>query len=235
MWLKRLLRIGIAAAGLWIILKIFFTTVYPIADIVRADVQKTVKQNGGIYRSIDQIPVQYQLAVVSTEDRRFYSHPGVDFWGIGRSLYINLKEGPVQGGSTITQQLVKNTILSDERTLERKGKEMALALALETQMSKRQILELYINDIYYGNGAYGAEKAANVYFGRPLSDLSYPEWSLLAGLPNAPSVYNPYSSFDLSKQRQREVLQNLVETGHLSEKEAAAYAQAPLRLASQSH
>lgn len=231
MWLRRIVRIGIVLGGIWLVWNLFFSAIYPIAQNVRHDVRNTVSKHAGIYLSLNQIPIEFQQSILSTEDRRFYSHPGVDFIGIGRSLFVDLQQGPAQGGSTITQQLIRNTIVTQEPTLERKTKEMVLAVALETQMNKREILELYLNVIYFGNGAYGAGKAAEVYFGKPLASLSYPEWTLLAGLPNAPSVYNPYNDFNLAKQRQREVLMNLVETQHLTEKEANLYAQAPLQLA----
>lgn len=232
-WFKRMIRLLIVVAGLSLVWNIFFSTVYPIAQYVRDDVRNSLAEHGGTYLPLKQIPIGFQLAVLSTEDRRFYSHPGIDLKGIGRSLYVNLEQGPVQGGSTITQQLIRNTLLSQEQTLERKTKEMFLAVALETQMSKREILELYLNVIYFGDHAYGVDQAAKTYFGKPLSELSYPEWTLLAGLPNAPSVYNPYVNFDLSKQRQKEVLMNLVETHNLSEKEANAYLHTPLHLVKQ--
>ncbi|WP_380025553.1 transglycosylase domain-containing protein [Effusibacillus consociatus] len=231
MWWKRLLRIVIVLGGFWMVFNLFFSTIYPIATYVREDVKEKVAQNGGKYLSIKEIPIEFQLAVISTEDRRFYSHPGFDLRGIGRALYVNLEQGPSQGGSTITQQLIRNTILRQERSVERKAKELALAFALETQMSKREILELYLNAIYFGDGAYGAEQAAQTYFGKPLAELSYPEWTLLAGLPNAPSAYNPYVAYDLAKKRQREVLMNLVETKRLTEKEALDYLEAPLHFA----
>lgn len=233
MWIKRLVRISLAIAGLAVSWNLFFSSVYPIADRVRQDVRNELANHGGAYLPLKNIPSGFQAAILSTEDRRFYSHFGIDPKAIGRSLYVNLEQGPLQGGSTITQQLIRNTLLSQERTLERKTKEMLLAVALETQMSKREILELYLNVIYFGENAYGVDQAARVYFGRPLSELSYPEWTLLAGLPNAPSAYNPYVDFNLSKQRQKEVLQNLVETSSLSEQEAISYLNAPLSFVKQ--
>ena len=152
----------------------------------------TLGENGR-YVTIDAIPKDLANAVVAVEDSRFYKHAGVDLIGIARALFTNLREGDtVQGGSTITQQVAKNLFLHPRKTLARKLEELALAVLLEARYSKEQILELYLNSSYFGEGAYGVESAARTYFGKTVSELSLGESSLLAGLLQAPSAYSPY-------------------------------------------
>ena len=150
----------------------------------------TLGENGR-YVTIDAIPKDLANAVVAVEDSRFYKHAGVDLIGIARALFTNLREGDtVQGGSTITQQVAKNLFLHPRKTLARKLEELALAVLLEARYSKEQILELYLNSSYFGEGAYGVESAARTYFGKTVSELSLGESSLLAGLLQAPSAYS---------------------------------------------
>ncbi|GIM46943.1 hypothetical protein DNHGIG_24920 [Collibacillus ludicampi] len=191
MWktLKRLIVFVILVIGFFATCSFYFTEVFPIAANVRQAVHISVTEHESTYSTIDQIPLLFQKAVIDTEDRRFYQHFGIDLLGIARSIFVDLSaRKPIEGGSTITQQLVRDTLLSQTKTLSRKAKEIVFAVALEQNMEKREILELYLNDVYFGHGAYGAAQAANVYFGKPLTSLSLPEWSLLAGLPNAPKI-----------------------------------------------
>src|SRR5437763_9453752 len=140
-----------------------------------------------------QIPQSLRDAVIATEDRRFYSHWGVDPIGIARAVLQNYRRGRiVEGGSTITQQLAKVLFLTPDKSLGRKLREAVLALELERRYSKDRILEMYLNHVYFGQGAYGVEAAARSYFGTPGAELSLREAALLAGLPRAPSSYSPF-------------------------------------------
>ncbi|MBT6116286.1 MAG: PBP1A family penicillin-binding protein [Rhodospirillaceae bacterium] len=165
---------------------------------------------------IGDVPAYLPQAVLATEDRRFYDHPGVDPVGVLRALVANLRAGHVvQGGSTITQQLAKNLFLGPERTLRRKIQETILALWLEQRYSKDEILTIYLNRVYFGAGAYGVEAAARRYFGKPASALGLYEAAMLAGLLKAPSRYNPARDGDLARQRTAVVLDNMVAAGFL--------------------
>lgn len=174
----------------------------------RIDRQKYVK--------LDKMPESLQQAVVAVEDRKFYSHHGFDLEGIMRASLVNLQYGEVrEGASTITQQLVKNLFLSQEQTMYRKAEEFLLALDMEINYSKEEILELYLNTIYFGSGFYGIQEASQGYFGKEPAKLALPEAAMLAGIPNAPSVYSPFVDFMLSKKRQFIVLDAMVSAGYL--------------------
>ena len=172
------------------------------------------------------------LAVVAVEDARFYSHPGFDLEAIARATLVNLQSGEIEeGASTITQQLVKNLFLSPEQSMGRKVEELALAIDFECRYSKNEILALYLNTIYFGSGYYGIYDAAHGYFGKEPSQLSLPEAAMLAGLPNAPSLYSPYESFLMAKKRQFIVLDAMVRTGYIDERTATEAKIEPLYLA----
>jgi penicillin-binding protein 1A len=157
--------------------------------------------------SIDKVPVYMKQAIIAAEDERFYSHGGVDTLGILRAAGANLLSGGAkEGASTITMQVARNFFLSNEKTLTRKLSEAMLAMKIEHNLSKDKILELYINQIYLGQRAYGFEAAARTYFGKPMHDLSLAEFAMLAGLPKAPSRYNPVVNFPRAKARQEYVL-----------------------------
>jgi len=168
---------------------------------------------------LDQIPENLVKATLSVEDQNYYSHWGVDFAGIFRATYVNLRNRRiVQGGSTITQQLARNLFLTQERTYMRKIKEAILALEIETTFSKDEILELYFNQIYYGSGAYGAEAAAQIYFGKHVTELNLVECAVLAGIPRWPSRYSPKLNPEASLERTKTVLRLIGEEGSPSEK-----------------
>nr|MBC7244824.1 penicillin-binding protein 1C [Chloroflexota bacterium] len=174
-----------------------------------------------------EIPLYLRQATVATEDASFYQNPGVDPRAIIRAIYINLRGGEVlSGGSTITQQLARNLLLSPQeraqRTLTRKLRESILAYRLARTFSKDQILELYLNQTYYGNLAYGVEAAARSYFGKAVRDLDLAECALLAGLPQAPATYDPLTNPQAAKNRQRIVLNLMVKNGYISAEQAAA-------------
>ena len=184
-----------------------------------------------IFVPLAQIPKALQDAVIATEDARFYSHHGVDPTGIARAIYQNWRRGRiVEGGSTITQQLAKVLFLTPDKSLERKLKEAVLALLLERRYSKNRILELYLNQIYFGQGAFGVEAAARTFFGKSVGELTLAESALLAGLPKAPATYSPFDHPDAAKRRRNTVLTRMVETGALKPDQARPAGQAALAL-----
>jgi len=181
---------------------------------------------------IYKIPRVVQLAFVASEDATFYDHRGIDLLSIGRAALENYRAGSTrQGGSTITQQVVKALLLTPERSYERKLKEMFLAFQLERQLTKDEILYLYLNQIYLGNGAYGVQAAARNYFGKDVSDLTLGEAALLAGLPQAPSRYSPRRHMDRATARQRYVLRQMVKAGFVTHEEARQAEETPIELA----
>ncbi len=190
-----------------------------------------VKIEKGIYVPLKRIPKYMKDAVLATEDPRFYQHGGIDYRGILRAalkdiMSVRLK----QGGSTITQQLTKVVFLSPERKFTRKIKEIILARRLEKELTKDEILELYLNKVYFGHGAYGVQMASQTYFGKNIWQINQAEAALLAGLPKSPMVYSPYSDVDLTKLRQRQVLTRMVEEGYLTEEQSQRIYDQPLNL-----
>ncbi|PKM76069.1 MAG: penicillin-binding protein 1A [Firmicutes bacterium HGW-Firmicutes-15] len=169
--------------------------------------------------SLDKVPVDLVEAFIATEDKDFYNHHGVNFKGIARALVRNFQSGDMtgQGASTITQQLARSSFLTSDKNWERKIKEMFLAFKLESVYSKEEIMELYLNKIYFGAGAYGVQAAANTYFGKDVTNLTLPESALMAGLVQSPSNYNPFSNFDKAKARQKLVLNSMASCGFISE------------------
>lgn len=163
----------------------------------------------------------YRNAVISVEDHRFYDHGPVDFIAIGRAIFTNVKSGEFQeGGSTITQQVAKNIVFSQERSWQRKIGEIFAAYDLEKNYNKRQIFELYVNTAYFGDGYYGIYEASYGYYNKSPKDLNLDESSMLAGVPNAPSVYAPTVNPELAKKRQYHVLNSMLEYGYITKDEA---------------
>ncbi len=170
---------------------------------------------------IEKMPNILKNAFVAAEDRRFYKHKGVDIWGISRAILTNLREGSVkEGGSTITQQLARTVFLSQDRTLTRKLKEAALAYKLERQLTKRKILEQYLNNVYLGSGAYGVADASWVYFSKNPDELTLSEAAMLAGLPPAPSIYSPLVNPEFALRRRSIVLKRMNQENFISIEEA---------------
>ncbi len=173
------------------------------------------------YTKIDEIPRIYVDSVVSVEDRRFYTHEGFDLVGTFRAFWVNFSSKALkEGGSTITQQLAKNMYFPLDNTLERKVAEVILALEIEKKYSKDEILELYFNIIYYGSGYYNIHDASYGYFGKPPSEMNEYESTLLAGVPNAPSVYSPKVNLELAHKRQEKVVSSLVDNEIISDDDA---------------
>lgn len=183
---------------------------------------------------LEEVPDIVIQAILATEDARFEEHPGIDMIGILRAALRNvIGGGVVQGGSTITQQLAKTLFLTPRRSLDRKIREAILAIRIERTFSKREILNLYLNQIYFGNGAYGVEAASRVYFGKNARDLTLSEAALLAGLPRAPSKYSPYKSYSRALRRRAHVLRRLIDEGYITPDEWAHAESQPIRLAKQ--
>lgn len=171
---------------------------------------------------LNELRPELAHAVLATEDRRFYDHWGVDPIGIARAMWVNLRAGGIrQGGSTLTQQAAKNLFLTTQRTLKRKLQEVVLALWLEAKFSKDEILTIYLNRVYFGQGAYGVDAAARTYFKVSARDMSAYEAALLAGMLKGPNKYNPMLNPDLARDRTEVVLRNMVAAGYLSEADRA--------------
>lgn len=182
---------------------------------------------------ISQIPEYVKQATIAIEDQDFYQHHGFSVSGIVRALMANFQGKPIQGGSTITQQLVKNRLLSPERTIERKIREIIVSVLVEGTFEKDEILEMYFNEIPYGGAIYGIEEASQKYFGKSVSQLSLAEGAMLAGLPQSPSEYTPFGSNpELAYNRQADVLRRMVEDGYITEDEAVVAVQEELQFKS---
>jgi penicillin-binding protein 1C len=182
---------------------------------------------------INDVPKYLKDATISIEDKNFYSHRGFDVLGIVRGLSKIVTAGRAEGGSTLTQQLVKNALLTDERTIRRKAQELILTMIVEGIYNKNQILEMYLNSIPYGGTAYGIEAASETYFGKQVKDLNLAESSLLAGLPQRPSTYSPFGAHpELAKSRQAEVLKQMVANKYISQDDSNKAFKEPLIYAS---
>ena len=180
------------------------------------------------------IPENVINSFLSAEDKNFFSHPGVDAKGVLRAIVNNIKNvmtsKRLEGASTITQQVAKNFLLTNEVSLNRKIKEAILAFRIERALSKERILELYLNQIYLGSGAYGVAAASLEYFDKSIKELDYAESALLAALPKAPSKYNPYRDLELAKFRRDLVLNNLFENKFLDQKRFDEFKNQPIQL-----
>ncbi|OQP16882.1 penicillin-binding protein 1A [Geobacillus zalihae] len=206
----------------------------PLSSVLYDMNGKQVAELGGYkrtYISYKDVPKVLEDAVLATEDARFYEHHGIDIVRLAGAVLANIKEGfGAEGGSTITQQVVKMTFLSSKKTLERKAQEAWLALQLEQKYSKHEILEMYLNKIYYSDGIYGVARAAEYYFGKTdLKKLTLPEAALLAGMPQAPNRYNPYDHPEAAKKRRDTVLSLMAKHGFISEEEAEKAKQVPIQ------
>jgi penicillin-binding protein 1A len=180
---------------------------------------------------IAEVPIQLRQAILAAEDERFYEHPGIDVVGIARAALANVMSGGRgQGASTITMQVARNFFLSREKTYNRKLYEILLALKIERNLAKDQILELYINQIFLGQRAYGFSTAARTYFGKPIQELTLPEAAMLAGLPKAPSAYNPISNPRRAAIRQQYVLRRMLEAGYIDAHTFEAARDAPVEV-----
>lgn len=179
---------------------------------------ESIKEAKSNYAEYAELPEMYKNALIANEDRRFYEHRGIDFIGIGRAIFTDIKtKSFAEGGSTITQQLVKNIYFTQERTSRRKIAEIFMASKLEKECSKEQILELYANTCYFGHGYYAIKDACMGFFDKGLDEATDYECAMLAGLPNAPSAYDPIKHPDLAEQRTTQVLKKMVKFGYINQ------------------
>lgn len=197
------------------------------AIFIRKEVNSKIDKKNFV--KINEISRDLVHAIVAVEDNRFYSHYGFDTVAIGRAILVNLQRGQIEeGASTITQQLVKNLFLSSEQNFDRKLEELILAFDIEMTYSKEEILELYLNIVYFGSNFYGIHDASMGYFGKLPKDLTLEESAMLAGLPNAPSLYSPYVNLELAKKRQKIVLDAMEKYGYIINSTAEKAKIAPL-------
>lgn len=212
-----------------------------VADYQPTEATKILSSDGVVLASIYEenrefipitsIPQNLQNATVAIEDSRFFKHRGVDFVGVGRAFYQNFRRGYMsQGGSTLTQQLARNIYLTREKKLSRKLQEMFLAIQLERNYSKEQILELYLNQVNYGSGAYGVETASKIYFGKNAKNLTLAECAMIAGMPQRPSGYSPYKDMDAARSRRNIVLSRMAQLGYISDEERDTAKKEPIHL-----
>lgn len=186
-------------------------------------VEKVIKsiQEDEKFVSIEDLPKDYVNAVIAVEDRRFYSHNGVDIISIGRAVFTDIKNLKlVEGGSTITQQVAKNNLFTQEKKMERKVAEIFASFDIEKICTKDEIFELYVNTCYFGDGYYCIKDAVEGYFGKEPKDMDLYECTLLAGIPNAPSVYAPTKNPELAKERQAQVIEKMIKNKYLTEEQA---------------
>lgn len=207
----------------------YYANIYPLISLESAVKERLQQDN---YTPLSQISPTLRQAIIATEDARFYEHSGIDITSVGRAALVNLQYGHIEeGASTITQQLAKNLFLSPERSFTRKARELLLALRLEMTYDKDELLEFYLNIIYFGSGYYGIHDAAVGYFNKLPNELSLAESAMLAGLPNAPSIYSPYEDFQAAKTRQAVVIARLKQLGYINEADAEEALNEPIWLA----
>lgn len=182
-----------------------------------------IKNNTKEYARYEELPSDYINAVIAVEDRRFFEHNGIDLISIARAVGTDIATFSLaEGGSTITQQLAKNTYFTQKKEFTRKIAEIFMAFEYEKECDKEEIFELYVNTMYFGDGYYSIAEASKGYFDKNISDLNLYESTLLAGIPNAPSVYAPTKNPELAKQRQAQVLKKMVKYNYLTQEEANA-------------
>ncbi len=194
-----------------------------LSQVSLSDKVNSLKQSED-FVYLKDLPKQYINAVVAVEDHRYYNHGAIDPIALLRATFSNLKQKEFkEGGSTITQQTAKNLyFISEDDVVSRKSAEAILSFTLEKEFSKDEILELYVNTIYFGNGYYGIKEACNGYLNKEPKDMTLYECTMLAGIPNAPSVYAPTVNFELTKKRQKKVVSSMQEYGYLTSEEASS-------------
>ena len=223
-WVKRiliiLLLILILVTGI-VLLNGYHLYQSVLSETSLSDKIKEIKEDED-YVSLSDVPDYYKNAIIAVEDHRYYDHGPIDIIAIGRAVVSNIQAGSFnEGGSTITQQVAKNLyFITEDDVISRKIAEIFMAFDLENHYSKDDILEFYMNTIYFGEGYYGIKEAAAGYYNKEPKDLTLYEATMLAGVPNAPSVYAPTVNPDLAKSRQGKVIRSMVEYGYLSQEEA---------------
>jgi len=231
-WMKRLvvaclLVTGLGALTLWLVLAHYEDDLPSTADLKNYDppqVTRVLARDGSVLAEVfterrtvvpvSEVPKELKVSVLAAEDADFYKHEGLDYFGMLRALWVNVRtQRARQGGSTITQQVVKNVLLTPERTFERKARELLLARRIEQELSKDEILELYLNHIYFGHGRYGIEEASRYYFGKGVAEVTLAEAALLAGLPKGPGIYSPRVDYARALERRNTVLDQIAAKG----------------------
>ncbi|WP_226670047.1 transglycosylase domain-containing protein [Metabacillus litoralis] len=196
--------------------KLVMNTASTLVDTDGNEITKLYLENRELVE-VSEVPEYVQQAFVAVEDQRFYDHHGIDIRSIGRALYKDiLAGGKVEGGSTITQQLAKNIFLTNDKTILRKTKEVIIAVNLERRYSKKKLLEMYLNQVYFGHGAYGIKSAAKFYFNKDVKDLTLEEGAVLAGIPKAPTNYSPINNLEKSKERRNVILSLMGDQNYIS-------------------
>ena len=237
--------LGVSLAGM-IALKLYLMSLPPIKNLntLKPNIVTTFCASDGeviktfaayTYSNVElkDVPETLVKAFIATEDKNFYKHPGYDIMGLARSTVANILAGHVvQGASTITQQLSRILFLSNEKTFTRKIKELQVAAQIEKTLSKDKILEMYLNNVYLGSGAYGVKGAAKIYFNKNLNELSLPEMALIAGLPQAPSIYSPYNNKELAQKRRNQVLLRMYKMKYINKETYEKAKKAPIVLSS---
>lgn len=237
------LGIGVVLAGM-IALKLYLISLPPIKNLntLKPNIVTTFCASDGqviktfaayTYSNVElkEVPPTLVKALIATEDKNFYRHPGYDIIGLARSMVANVLAGHVvQGASTLTQQLSRILFLSNEKTFTRKIKELQVAAQIEKTISKDKILEMYLNNVYLGSGAYGVKGAAKIYFNKNLNELTLSEMALIAGLPQAPSVYSPYHSKELAQKRRNQVLLRMYKMKYIDKETYEKAKQEPIKL-----
>jgi penicillin-binding protein 1A len=242
-FLQVLILVGISSSvGVGLAMFVNLSTILPKVQTIEAPEATIVYSADGvilarIFREdrtnvpLKDIPEALRNATIAIEDARFYEHSGVDMRGIARALWQNLRGHRIlQGGSTITQQLARNVYLTQEKTVERKAQEAVLAILLERNFTKDKILELYLNRVYYGSGAFGVQAASRIYFGKDVSQLNLSECALLAGLPQKPSVYSPHENLEAALRRRDVVLNRMYELGYITAEELEEAKKQPIKI-----
>ncbi len=249
-WIKRAGRLAVllgvlGAITLWLILRSYEAGLPSTKELKHYDppqVTRIEARDGSLLAEvfverrtvvpIEAIPKVVKVAMLAAEDASFYQHEGLDYLGMLRALWVNLRSGSArQGGSTITQQVVKNVLLSHERTFERKARELLLARRIEQELSKDEILELYLNHIYLGHGRYGIEEASRYYFGKTVGSLDLAESATLASLPKGPGIFSPRVNFERCLRRRNRILDQVALKGFMSANDVARAKASPLILA----
>ena len=237
--------LGVILAGMFA-LKLYLASLPPIKNLntLKPNIVTTFCAADGeviktfaayTYSNVElkEVPEQLVKALIATEDKNFYTHPGYDILGLARSMVANILAGHVvQGASTITQQLSRILFLSNEKTFTIKIKELQVAAQIEKTISKDKILEMYLNNVYLGSGAYGVKGAARIYFNKNLNQLTLPEMALIAGLPQAPSVYSPYNNIKLAEKRRNQVLLRMYKMKYIDKETYENAKKAPIVLSS---
>ena len=222
-FIKRALLIGVLSISILIGVEVNRGYKMYQDSIEKTPVEEVIKsiQEEEKFVSIENMPEDYINAVIAVEDRRFYQHNGIDIISIGRAVFTDIKNMKlVEGGSTITQQVAKNNMFTQEKKIERKIAEIFASFDIEKLCTKDEIFELYVNTCYFGDGYYCIKDAANGYFDKEPIDMDLYECTLLAGIPNAPSVYAPTKNPELAKERQAQVIEKMIKNKYLTEEQA---------------